>query len=119
MPLIPKGKRVDENRYFSANAAMKNQFCPIRLGWSTDRRRSLVVNPTGGDYRVAEKSPAKQDGSRIFPMDQFGVQETFASKRFQKLRFYNANIKATTLIRPRHDGLGFSGGFAPIGWVAE
>jgi len=35
---------------------------------------ALFVNPSAGDYRVREGSPALQLGFKNFPMDQFGVE---------------------------------------------
>jgi len=99
-----KGKRVDENLYFSANAAMKNQF--VQFGWDVNSivADPLFVNPTGGDYRVAEKSPASKIGFENFPMDQFGVQKPSLQAISKTPVLPTLNIKGQ-LDRPRHDGL--------------
>ncbi len=70
-----KGKRVDENLYFSTNAAMRNQFA--QFGWDVNSivADPLFVNPIAGDYRVGEDSPARRIGFENFPMDQFGVKK--------------------------------------------
>ena len=70
-----KGKKVDENLYFSKTDAMKDKFTAV--GWDLN---SIVadpqfVDPANGDFRVREGSPAMEIGFENFPMDQFGVKK--------------------------------------------
>ena len=70
-----KGKKVDENLYFSSNSAMKDKHA--KVGWDLNSivADPLFVDPASGDYRVREGSPAMKIGFENFPMDQFGVKK--------------------------------------------
>ena len=70
-----KGKKVDENLYFSNNTAMKDKH--TKVGWDLNSivADPLFVDPARGDYRVREGSPAMKIGFENFPMDQFGVKK--------------------------------------------
>ncbi|MDC0177925.1 right-handed parallel beta-helix repeat-containing protein [Polaribacter sp.] len=64
------GKRVDSNLIFNSELTQK-------FGWD---KNSIVedpqfVDPTNGDFRVKEGSPAFDIGFKNFPMDQFGVKK--------------------------------------------
>ena len=72
---IAKGKRVGGNLFYSHDPTIKDQFA--EFGWDVD---SIVadpkfVDPSHGDYRVQEGSPAFDIGFENFPMDQFGVKK--------------------------------------------
>lgn len=70
-----KGKRVDGNLFFSADPKIKDRF--VQFGWDLNSVAAdpLFVNPTKGDFRVKEDSPALEIGFENFPMDQFGVKK--------------------------------------------
>ncbi|SMP55683.1 PDZ domain-containing protein [Neorhodopirellula lusitana] len=64
------GKRVGGNLIFGGNLTKK-------FGWDED---SIVadpqfVDPSSGDFRVRDGSPALMLGFKNFPMDQFGVKK--------------------------------------------
>ncbi|MCC9656575.1 right-handed parallel beta-helix repeat-containing protein [Rhodopirellula halodulae] len=70
-----KGKRIDENLYYAKTPGMKDRYADF--GWD---RNSIVadplfVNPSQGDFRVKDGSPAFEIGFENFPMDQFGVKD--------------------------------------------
>ena len=70
-----KGKRVDQNFYYSRNPAIKDKYAAF--GWD---QNSMVgdpkfVDPESGDFRVEQGSPAFAVGFENFAMDQFGVQK--------------------------------------------
>ena len=48
-----------------------------RLGWDSNSVMgdAMYVDPTKGDFRVKEGSPAMKLGFKNFPMDQFGVKK--------------------------------------------
>ncbi len=67
--------RVDENFFGAAEAAvMKNSS---KLGWDKNSAFGdpMFIDPTKGDFRVKENSPALALGFKNFPMDQFGVKK--------------------------------------------
>ncbi|WP_228714459.1 right-handed parallel beta-helix repeat-containing protein [Posidoniimonas corsicana] len=71
-----QGKRIDANLFFVTDARTVDRYA--RFGWDVD---SIVANPrfidpSSGDFRVAEGSPAREVGFRNFPMDQFGVKKS-------------------------------------------
>lgn len=70
-----KGKRVDQNFYYSRNPAIKDKYAAY--GWD---QNSMVgdpkfVDPESGDFRVEQGSPAFAVGFENYAMDQFGVQK--------------------------------------------
>ncbi len=76
---VPKqnitGKRVDSNLLFDAELTQL-------FGWD---EHSIVadpqfIDPTNGDFRVKEGSPAFKIGFKNFPMDQFGVKKASLKK---------------------------------------
>lgn len=97
-----KGKRVDENLYFSANPMMKDRF--VQFGWDVN---SIVadpkfMNPSVGDFRVSKDSPASLIGFENFPMDQFGVKKP-SLKAIAKTPILPTVDVKRELDRPRHD----------------
>jgi Right handed beta helix region len=70
-----KGKRIDENLFFVADAKIKDQF--VRFGWDVHSANGdpLFIDPANGDFRVKDGSPAFAIGFKNFPMDQFGVKK--------------------------------------------
>lgn len=70
-----KGKRVDENFYYSNNPDVKDKYAAF--GWD---KNSIVgdagfIDPASGDFRVKKDSRAFSVGFKNFPMDQFGVRK--------------------------------------------
>lgn len=72
---IAKGKRVDGNLYYAADAKVKDRF--IQFGWDVNSILGdpLFMDPARGDFRVKPGSPAFDIGFKNFPMDQFGVKK--------------------------------------------
>ena len=70
-----KGKRVDGNLFFSANAKDKDRHA--KYGWDVNSiaANPNFVDPASGDFRVKEGSAAFDIGFKNFPMDQFGVKK--------------------------------------------
>ncbi|TWU64711.1 PDZ domain-containing protein [Crateriforma conspicua] len=73
--LSARGKRIDDNLYFSRTPTMKDRY--QSFGWDLN---SIVadpqfVDPASGDFRVQPGSPAFSIGFENFPMDQFGVKK--------------------------------------------
>lgn len=70
-----RGKEIDRNLYFRVSSAEIERF--HRFDWD---RRSVVadplfMDPSAGDFRVREGSPALKLGFKNFPMDRFGVKK--------------------------------------------
>jgi len=70
-----KGKKIDNNLFFSADKGVKLKFA--RFGWD---KLSVIDDPlfidaANGDFRVQDDSPALKLGFKNFPMDQFGVKK--------------------------------------------
>ncbi|WP_419193873.1 signaling protein [Novipirellula herctigrandis] len=72
---IAKGKRIDGNLYFGISAEQKDRYA--NLGWDVNSiiADPMFINPSAGDFRVQEGSPALAIGFKNFPMDQFGVKK--------------------------------------------
>lgn len=72
---IAKGKRVDGNLFYSPNADIKDRF--VQFDWDVNSIAAdpQFVDPSTGDFRVQEGSPAFDIGFKNFPMDQFGVKK--------------------------------------------
>ncbi len=72
---IAKGKRVDGNLYYAADAKVKDRF--VQFGWDVNSILGdpLFVDPARADFRVKPGSPAFNIGFKNFPMDQFGVKK--------------------------------------------
>lgn len=70
-----RGKRIDNNLFFSADPKIKDKF--VQFGWDVHSivADPLFIDPAGGDFRVASGSPAFKIGFENFPMDQFGVKK--------------------------------------------
>ena len=69
------GTRVDGN-LFAADQAAVMKISEV-LGWDGNSifGDPMFVDPTKGDFRVREGSPALKIGFENFPMDQFGVKK--------------------------------------------
>ncbi len=72
---IARGKRVDENLFFTSDSTVKDRF--IEFGWDVHSVNAdpLFVDPAHADFRVQDDSPALAIGFKNFPMDQFGVKK--------------------------------------------
>jgi hypothetical protein len=74
----PWGRECDFNllhRPGQAQVAPAAGLCQLSgLDANSVEADAMFVDPTRGDYRVREDSPALKLGFRNFPMDQFGVQ---------------------------------------------
>ncbi len=74
----PWGKECDYNLLHSAGTADPQPAAALQKlsGRDTNSMEAdaLFINPSVGDYRVRETSPALKLGFVNFPMDQFGVQ---------------------------------------------
>lgn len=70
-----RGKRIDHNLFFVANAADRDRYA--RFGWDRNSvvADPLFIDPAGGDFRVRDDSPAVALGFKNFAMDQFGVKK--------------------------------------------
>jgi len=66
------GKELDYN-FFAATAAEMNKFAQNGCDAHSAFGDPLFVNPSNGDFRVKEGSPALKTGFVNFPMDEFGV----------------------------------------------
>lgn len=97
-----KGKRVDTNCYYSLEPTIKDRF--VQFGWDV---HSIVadpqfLDPTKGDFRVADGSPAIKVGFKNFAMDQFGVKK--ASLKAIAATPVIPELRVTTeLAKPRAD----------------
>ncbi len=73
---IPKeghwGKELDQN-FYAAPREVMNKFALNGCDLHSLQGDPLFVNPSRGDFRVSENSPALKTGFRNFPMDWFGV----------------------------------------------
>lgn len=69
-----QGKLVDRNLFFGL-PGMKDRYA--KFGWDVHSLAGdpLFIDPTKGDFRVKEGSPALKTGFKNFPMDQFGVKK--------------------------------------------
>jgi len=79
MPAGKWGKNVDRNQ-FSAPTSIRDRF----RAQSCDEHSMVgdpeFVDPSTGDFRVKDTSPAKKLGFRNFPMDRFGVRPAHLRK---------------------------------------
>jgi hypothetical protein len=66
------GKELDYN-FFVATATEMNKFAKNGCDANSSFGDPLFVNPSTGDFRVKEGSPALKIGFVNFPMNQFGV----------------------------------------------
>jgi len=73
--------RVDKNLYFVADESTVKATSD-QLGWDKNSifGDPQFVDPSSGDFRVKEGSPAFDIGSKNFPMDQFGVKKPVLKK---------------------------------------
>lgn len=84
---MPKGwgKGVDRNLFgnnSALNAARQKGCDPNSIAGDP-----MFVDPSHGDFRVREDSPALKLGFKNFPMDQFGVKKTGLKARASVPRF--------------------------------
>jgi len=75
----PWGLECDQNLLHTPGRPLPPQSASVLQAQSGRDEQSLVadavfVNPSIGDYRVREGSPALKLGFKNFPMDRFGVQ---------------------------------------------
>ncbi|MCP5536215.1 MAG: right-handed parallel beta-helix repeat-containing protein [Akkermansiaceae bacterium] len=70
------GTMVDRN--FFIHDHEKTIKSSAKLGWDKNSIGGdpMFINPTKGDFRVKEDSPALKTGFKNFPMDQFGVKKS-------------------------------------------
>jgi hypothetical protein len=92
----PWGKEVDRN--FFMNEGQQMMFALKDWDHNSIYGDPMFVDPSVGDYRLKEGSPAFKIGFKNFPMDQFGVQKPelkaiAKTPRFPRLRF---NVKQNT-----------------------
>ncbi len=66
------GKELDYN-FFAATANELNKFAQNDCDANSSFGAPLFVNPSTGDFRVKENSPALKSGFVNFPMNEFGV----------------------------------------------
>lgn len=66
------GKELDSN-FFAATATEKNKFAKNGCDANSAFGDPLFVDPSKGDFRVKEESPALRSGFVNFPMNAFGV----------------------------------------------
>ncbi|WP_246112861.1 PDZ domain-containing protein [Allorhodopirellula solitaria] len=97
-----KGKRVDENLYYSNVPEMKSRFA--QFGWDV---HSIVadpkfVDPEAGDFRVAADSPAKAIGFQNFATDHFGVKKPALRSIAETPQIPTVEVRQT-LTKPRSD----------------
>ena len=73
--------RVDQNLYFVANES-RVKAASDKLGWDKNSifGDPQFVDPSSGDFRVKEGSPAFDIGFKNFPMNQFGVKKPSLKK---------------------------------------
>lgn len=100
---LAKGELVDWNFYYSTDPAIRERY--TRFGWDT---HSLVgdpffVDPSNGDFRVRNDSPAFQVGFKNFPMDQFGVKKSSLkaiakTPEIPALKLFTASKKTSSTI---------------------
>ena len=66
---------VDKNVFDSKDERLLE--LSAKLGWDANSvmGKPLYIDPTNGDFRVKEGSPALKLGFKNFPMDQFGVKK--------------------------------------------
>ncbi|CAA6690022.1 FIG01093541: hypothetical protein [Lentimonas sp. CC19] len=66
---------MDKNLYFSKKPNVMG--ATQKIGWDANSIQAdpLFIDPSIGDYRVKEGSPAFDIGFQNFPMDQFGVKK--------------------------------------------
>ena len=111
----PWGKQCDYNLLHNpalpetAPAAELQQ--QSKLDQNSVTANALFIDPTNGDYRVADNSPAIKLGFKNFPMDNFGVQhpKLKAIARMPKLpgiSVSSARVKQTRRSGQVHDWLG-------------
>lgn len=77
MPAPPWGAEIDYNFYQKSGAQPAPATVLQRQSGRDEHSLvadALFVDPTRGDYRVRDDSPARSLGFVNFPMDQFGVQ---------------------------------------------
>jgi hypothetical protein len=67
------GKEVDNN-LFASEADLRTSRA-VGADSNSISGDPMFMNPTAGDFRVKEGSPAFKTGFRNFPMDQFGVKK--------------------------------------------
>jgi len=66
------GKELDYN-FFASAAAEMNKFAQNGCDANSSFGDPLFVDPSNGDFRVKEDSPALKSGFVNFPMNEFGV----------------------------------------------
>jgi hypothetical protein len=73
---VPVNGLVDQNFYYDENEK-KIADNVKKFGWdkSSATGDPMFVDPTKGDFRVKDVSPAIRIGFENFPMDQFGVKK--------------------------------------------
>jgi membrane-associated protease RseP (regulator of RpoE activity) len=97
---MPKGKwgeTIDRN-LFTTSDADRTKFSKHGCDAQSLVGDPLFVDPSIGDYRVKEESPALKIGFQNFPMDQFGVRRPNLRRiaRTPVLPANEANVSAET-----------------------
>lgn len=69
------GKELDHN-FFAATAVEMTKFAKNGCDANSSFGDPLFVNPSVGDFRVKESSPALKTGFVNFPMNEFGVTKS-------------------------------------------
>lgn len=97
-----KGKRIDNNFFFSKTPAMKGRY--VQFGWDVN---SVVadpgfVDPGNGDFRLRPDSPVLKAGYKNISMNQFGVKKPSLKAIARRPVIPALNIK-TVLSKPRRD----------------
>jgi hypothetical protein len=70
-----KGKRIDENLFFTKFPDEKDRYLVSKWDVNSINGDPLFVDPAAGDFQVQAGSPAFEIGFKNFPMDQFGVKK--------------------------------------------
>lgn len=91
------GQEVDRN-LFTTSDADRTKFAGKGCDAHSLVGDPMFVNPTQGDFRVKDGSPALKLGFRNFPMDQFGVRKPELKKIARTPEIPPVNIRPSTAI---------------------
>jgi hypothetical protein len=95
--------RVDKNLFYVSNEAPVKATSK-QLGWDKNSifGNAQFTDPSKGDYRIKEGSPAFSVGFKNFPMDQFGVKKASLRKIARTPKFPRVSSpKITTKEKPQ------------------
>jgi hypothetical protein len=86
------GKELDYN-FFASTVAEMNKFAQNGCDANSSCGDPFFVNPSNGDFRVKEGSPALKQGFVNFPMSQFGVTKPSLRARVKTPEIPSIKIK--------------------------